>query len=241
MELTFKKIALGALSLILLLICVEIIGLIWMASSYSRYKMFWHRKAAEQASYTYVALGDSAAQGLGATSPMNGYVGHIAKNIEQKRKQPVRIINLSKSGARIRDVLDRQLVELEQSGVSPSLITIEIGANDVSEFNEVTFAEEFKLLVQKLPSGTYISDIPDFGGGPHLNNQREASKIARKIISTRDDLHFVPLESHTRRHFIHTLHHSFDFFHPNNYGYKVWSDAFIAEMNKNSDFLGEAF
>ncbi len=236
MEIPFKKIALLVLTLLLILICIEIVGLIWIFTSANRYKTFWYHKAGVQGSYTYVALGDSAAQGIGASSPMKGYVGQIAEDIEQERKQPVRVINLSKSGARVRDVLDRQLSELEQLDVTPDLVTIEIGANDVANYNEQIFTEEFKQLVQKLPSGTYISDIPDFGGGPHLLDQRKASEIARTLIATRNDLRFVPLESHTNTHFKHGMHHSFDFFHPNNSGYKVWADAFMTEINKNKDF-----
>ena len=57
----------------------------------------------------WVALGDSTAQGLGAASPDDGYVGQVLSELRQLTARPWRVLNLSVSGALTRDVLGAQL------------------------------------------------------------------------------------------------------------------------------------
>ncbi len=68
-----------------------------------RYRDFWlhqNKTAVVKDHLVYVALGDSTAQGIGATQPQKGYVGLVARGIESKYHQKVTTINLSKSGAK---------------------------------------------------------------------------------------------------------------------------------------------
>ena len=60
----------------------------------------------------WVVLGDSTAQGLGAPSPEGGYVGQVLAELRQRTGQRWRVLNLSTSGALIRDVLHDQLPRL---------------------------------------------------------------------------------------------------------------------------------
>ncbi len=64
----------------------------------------------------WVVLGDSTAQGLGASSPLHGYVGQVL-NALRRTGTPWRVLNLSRSGAQTRHVLDDQLPLLD--GLSP--------------------------------------------------------------------------------------------------------------------------
>lgn len=57
----------------------------------------------------WVVLGDSTAQGLGALTPDGGYVGQVLGELRLRTGQPWRVLNLSTSGALIRDVLGGQL------------------------------------------------------------------------------------------------------------------------------------
>ena len=57
----------------------------------------------------WVVLGDSTAQGLGAPSPEGGYVGQVLAELRLRTGQRWRVLNLSTSGALIRDVLGDQL------------------------------------------------------------------------------------------------------------------------------------
>ena len=49
----------------------------------------------------YVAIGDSAAQGIGASRPDRSYVGVLADDIHAATGRSVRVINLSISGATV--------------------------------------------------------------------------------------------------------------------------------------------
>jgi acyl-CoA thioesterase I len=68
----------------------------------------------------WVVLGDSTAQGLGAPTPMGGYVGQVLAGLRLQTGQRWRVLNLSLSGALIRDVLRDQLPRLP---VAPDLVT----------------------------------------------------------------------------------------------------------------------
>ena len=55
----------------------------------------------------WVVLGDSTSQGLGATTREAGYVGVVHEAL--RRRDAWRVINLSRAGAGVADVLARQL------------------------------------------------------------------------------------------------------------------------------------
>jgi len=76
----------------------------------------------------WVVLGDSTAQGLGAPSPEDGYVGQALDALRRRTGLPWQVLNLSASGSLIRDVLHHQLPRLP---VSADLVTCGIGINDV--------------------------------------------------------------------------------------------------------------
>lgn len=217
-----------ALALIGLLVAVvivtEILGLLLLLNQVSRYRNFWLREQQKTGEVVYVAIGDSAAQGVGATSPYRGYVGLIAKKLEQATGKKVKIINVSVTGAKVADALEKQLPQLAE--LQPDFITVEVGANNVKTYDEVQFKKDFTQLVQRLPSGSYIADVPDFGWGKHLSKQRRAAEVAREIIATRPDIKLVQLDAYMQKNFNHLLDYAPDFFHPDNSGYRVWADAF---------------
>ena len=70
--------------IIVAVIILELVALAWLFFTVGNYKNFWANKSQESGEITYLALGDSAAQGIGATSPMRGYVGIIAKRLDDK-------------------------------------------------------------------------------------------------------------------------------------------------------------
>lgn len=74
------------------LLLLELIALFWLYLSVGSYQKFWQKKATEVGEITYLALGDSAAQGIGASSPMRGYVGAVARRIEAQTGKRVRVV-----------------------------------------------------------------------------------------------------------------------------------------------------
>lgn len=187
------------------------------------YAAYWERRAEESGEVLYVALGDSAAQAVGATEPWRGYVGVLAAELEESTGRTVRVVNIAVSGARARDVLDEQLPRLE-SLPSADVLTLAIGGNDAGSTDPQAFRATFAAILEALPDGAIVADLPDFQGGPRLDASRQLSAIAREEILARPRLRFAPLEEATRDNT--WLDYAPDFFHPDDSGYQRWADAF---------------
>jgi len=223
------RIGLALLALIIIGLLIEGALLLRLHNDVSTFAKYWQQKNAEvkaSDSLVYVAFGDSTAQGIGASSPENGYVSLVAKKFATKTGKPVKIINLSVSGAKTDDVLSKQLPAYRKLAMKPDLVTVEIGANDIKNFNAAQFQKSFEELAQQLPKGTYVSDIPWFGGRARGSSKaaQQASVIIREIVS-KYGLTQVDLERATHAHNGLKMY-SADYFHPSTYGYTVWAEAF---------------
>jgi len=216
---------------ILAVVVIEVIALVWLYFSIGRYKNFWQQKANQPGEITYLAIGDSAAQGIGATSPMRGYVGLIAKRLEAKTGKKVNIINLSVTGAKISDVQRDQIPKIK--GIKADIVTIEVGANDIRTFKEDQFKKEFSQLLTSLPDQTYVSDMPLFNSRPSSTMPaKEASIIIRELVAKDIDLNFVALQKQTEEN-QSIFGFAPDLFHPNNLSYKNWADAFWEKIDQS--------
>jgi acyl-CoA thioesterase-1 len=210
------------------LVVIELIALLWLATSVNRYSAYWDEKAKESGDITYLALGDSAAQGIGATHPLKGYVGLIVKNIEEKSGKSVRTVNISKTGAKMDDYLKEQAPKI--SSIEADIVTIEIGANDITNYNADDFRAKFKQVLATLPSGSYVANMPLFNSRPgSTENAKQASAIIREELIAYPELVFVDLQSETEQH-QNILGFAPDLFHPNNISYKNWANAFLKKM-----------
>ncbi len=207
-----------------------------VARSVDAYATYWAQPRGEAGGLLYVALGDSAAQGIGASRPERGYVGLIAQRLRDRTGRPVQVVNLSRSGARIGDVLDRQLPALAALGRTPDLLTVAVGGNDVRAYNREQFAAEATRLTKALPKGAYVADAPYF---MHGRWQRDASEAAAALRRTtaRDGLVAVPLHDALRDQGWTAMLTQFaaDWFHPNDRGHRVWADAFWTAITSDAD------
>lgn len=202
-----------------------------------RYQNYWDRRnhqSAKPNEILYIALGDSTAQGIGAGKPENGYLGIIADNLKQKNNRPVRLVNLSKSGAKIDHVLNVQLPKLKALDVDKeTVITVEIGANDMKSFDAGKFENEMDSLMSQLPKQTIISDIPYFGGSIFRKLEPtviQANEIMAKLAKTHG-FELASLHDKIKNNSgPKTL--AADWFHPSNYGYRTnWAPAFLERLN----------
>ena len=210
------------------MVAIEFVALSMLYISVGKNKDFWESKSNESGEITYLALGDSAAQGIGATSPMRGYVGVIAKRLEQKTGKKVRIINLSETGATLADYLETQAPKV--AGIEPDYVTIEIGANDIKTFDESKFRTEFKQVLSSLPDGTFVANMPLFNSRPSSTKPaKQASIIIGEELQKFPELKFVDLQKQTIEN-QSIFGFSPDLFHPNNLSYKNWADAFWIEI-----------
>lgn len=187
---------------------------------------YWRERKAEEGDLLYVAIGDSAAQGIGASRPAHSYVGFIAKELRTRTEVPVRVVNLSVSGATIRMAIDTQLPALAK--LHPDILTVCIGANDVATFEPARFERELAVLMDALPSHAIVADLPSFYFLPAERKVRAANRILRRLAAERG-LTVVPLHARTRRYGLWGVSTQFagDLFHPNDRGYRVWAGAFI--------------
>ncbi|MBC7707780.1 SGNH/GDSL hydrolase family protein [Polaromonas sp.] len=211
------------------LVLAEIISLLQLRSSLTSNATYWKQRSAVMGEITYVALGDSAAQGIGASKPANGYVGIIAERLERKTGKTVRVVNLGVSGAKVQDVIDKQIPQLKN--YKPDYVTIEAGANDVVNFNAAKFKASYDQLVPLLPANTVVATMPNFGGRISRDNAvKAANNIVRETAASRGLL-VADLYTVTKSH-ESPFNYAADFFHPNNRGYKNWADAFWTVLNK---------
>lgn len=213
------------------LVLIELVLLQRLLAQRPAYKKYWNNRAQAEipANATmYVALGDSTAQGIGASKPEKGYVGLLAEALAQKTRRPVHVINLSRSGAKIQDVLERQLPELQKLMLPvDAVITLNIGSNNIGGYNAQEFEAGMEQIVKQMPPQTVVGDIPYFGGGRGNGGERNASdasviiaNLAKKYNLRLAQLHQATRLGHGVRDF------AADFFHPSDRAYQKWFKAF---------------
>jgi hypothetical protein len=114
----------------------------------------------------WVVLGDSTSQGIGATTREVSYVGVVHEML--RRRDAWRVVNLSRAGADVADVLARQLPELASlTAEEPAaLVSCIIGAEDVARHTP-GLDTSLRQVIAALPTGSVIGTIPRTGrGGP---------------------------------------------------------------------------
>lgn len=186
---------------------------------------FWRAQRRKTGDHLYVAIGDSAAQGIGASRPNHSYVGLLARSIRRHTGGTLRVVNLAQSGARVREALE-QLPALAR--LNPDIMTVSIGANDVGEFDPVRFEREIRELYSALPEFAIVADLPSFYYGDAERKVRVANEIVHRVAGELG-LVVAPLHRITRaRTAARTALRDVaaDFFHPNDRGYAVWASAF---------------
>ena len=138
----------------------------------------------------------------------------------------MRIVNLSVSGAKIQDVINKQLPELKN--YKPNLVTIDIGGNDVAgKYNSATFQAEYDKLAAALPRGTVVGNLPYFGGRIRHNAQALNANTFISAAAQKYGLGVADLQTITRAH-DSLSDYAADYFHPSDRGYQNWAAAYWA-------------
>ena len=196
------------------------------------YADYWNSTAKhDPAHLLYVSLGDSAAQGIGSSSIDNSYIKIIARYISKQTGRPVDVINFSKSGGKLHDVITDQLPKLSQ--LKPDFITVDIGANDVvGGTSHDAMAKEYDQLIGQLRGYPVVfANIPDFMLGAQ---QRSAQKINKTIkeLCLRYGVPQADLNDATTRKMWALNEYAADGFHPSNAGHRTWASAFIPPIDE---------
>ena len=184
------------------------------------------RGRARDGSLLYVALGDSAALGLGARRPETGYVGILADAVAARTGRHVRVRNLAIDGATLGVVLRDELGRLE--GLEPDLVTLGIGANDIWTFDPERFRSEYTRICDALPPGTLVAELPSFSVLPVARRARAANRIIHEVAEAHG-FWVAPLYAMTGVGGVvdAVLGAAGDRFHPNDRGHRRWADAFL--------------
>jgi lysophospholipase L1-like esterase len=213
--------------------------LVRLRRSVGEHQQYWSRSRGRTGGLLYAALGDSAAQGIGASRPDRGYVGVLARRLEAVTARPVEVVNLSRSGARLADVLHTQLPALTALGRTPHVVTVAVGGNDIVPFDRALFAEQADRLADALPDGAYVADAPYFMHGRFERDSRDAADLLA-AAAVRRGLRPVALHDaqQTRGWCAMATDFAADWFHPNDRGHRVWADAFWDRMITDLGSLG---
>ncbi|MET4703644.1 SGNH/GDSL hydrolase family protein [Frigoribacterium sp. UYMn621] len=193
---------------------------------------WWKEQRAKDGELLYVAIGDSAAQGVGASQPGRSYVGLIARHLRERTGRSVRVVNLSISGARLREAIAVQLAPLRR--LSPDIVTVAIGANDMPAFDRDRFTRELTEVYASLPAGAIVAEVPSFYLGAAERNVKVANTIVHRLAEEHG-FEVAPLYAKTRGQgaALYALNRvAADFFHPNDRGYRVWASAFLPLIDR---------
>lgn len=186
-----------------------------------------NRAALQQYGPLWVAIGDSMTQGIGASAFDQGWVGQLGKQLTEAGR-PHRIINLSTSGARVQDVLDRQLPALESSHLQPDLVTVLIGSNDlVSRRQRAGLAGRVAVMLRRLPRGSVVANI--------VNPTRTAALVNAEIDRAVVERGLVLANMRESRTMNWRGRLAPDHFHPNDRGYAGIAAVFAEAVGLTED------
>lgn len=189
---------------------------------------WWRGRRKQSGRFHYLALGDSTGQGIGASVPGRSYVGQLADRIEAELGEPIRVTNLCVSGATsflcARDQLPKAVEPLREA---PDLVTLDIGANDIAEWDPVAYHRNLSRILDALPGHTVLGEVPCFHLPWNDRKVHEANAILRRVAEARG-LAVVPIYEATRARGLRGILTEFaeDAFHPNDRGYEIWADTF---------------
>jgi acyl-CoA thioesterase I len=178
----------------------------------------------------WVVLGDSTAQGLGAPGPYGGYVGQALQQLRRKTGQHWRVLNLSVSGALIRDVLADQIPHVPANA---DLVTCGSGVNDILYSPPAKLFGDMRSLLGAIPDGTVVLDLPLPSGFWWIVGRMSVPYITRinRIIYDVANERSLPV-AEVSAHFTAPWTGKFavDSFHPSQDGYRDWTRALLAAI-----------
>ncbi|MGH3256405.1 MAG: SGNH/GDSL hydrolase family protein [Streptosporangiaceae bacterium] len=178
----------------------------------------------------WVVLGDSTAQGLGAPTPEGGYVGQVLAMLREQTQLPWQVLNLSASGALIRDVLHVQLPLIPDSA---ELVTCGIGVNDVLFAGPARLFADVRALLAAVPDHTVVLDLPlplKYGGVFGRVSLPYVTRINRTLhdVAASRGLPVAKISAHFGPPWAGKL--ACDNFHPSQDGYRDWTRAVLAAI-----------
>ncbi|HWG93751.1 MAG TPA: GDSL-type esterase/lipase family protein [Mycobacteriales bacterium] len=173
-------------------------------------------RALEAEGPLWLVLGDSASQGVGASAHDRAYVGLVLDRLRAADGRPWRVVNLSRSGARTREVVDAQWPRGQALGAE--LVTALVGGNDALGTPLPQWRRDVDELCAALPAGAVVGTT---ARGVRERKVRVANAHVRERAAAHG-LRVADLWAHTGPPYRGLYA---DGFHPNDRGYVQWADA----------------
>lgn len=175
----------------------------------------------------WAVLGDSTAQGIGASAPDQGWVGHLDRSLARARG-PMPLVNLSVSGATTADVVAVQLPVLaaltDRLG-PPRTVAVAVGANDVFRSpNLWRMWRSLGVISAAIPDGSVLGAVPEA-------SVSVLARLANSMIAGLAGEHghvVADVPRHYRSPFRGRV--AQDSFHPNDRGHLDWARAFTEAL-----------
>lgn len=197
-------------------------GLAATADQITAHSEFWRNEAASALATgesLFVGLGDSLTQGVGCDDPRDSYLYQVAKQGGYEG----RILNLSRSGARVNDVLETQIPALETLSSTFDVVVCTVGSNDLMRSTRIfALRRRLDLLLEHLPDCGVIATLPAGGSlsASSVNRHLRAACEVTGVQLADVDREIEGWKGRT----------SGDAFHPNAAGYEAWTRAFTAAL-----------
>ena len=191
---------------------------------------------------TYVAIGASDTFGIGTSNP---YMENWPKDLADKLRQKVHLINLGIPGITLHDALNLELpVALDSH---PKLVTILLGVNDIANSIPVTsYSHDLDLMLTRLKSQApsayiLIANIPDLTLLPYFAsyNQQELHHIIEDYnatIAQEAQQHHAILVNLSQQIYNlrdHPEYISNDGLHPTDLGYSQIAELFYKTLKQS--------
>ena len=204
-----------------------------MRADCAEFAYYWHghnERVAARTGPLWVVLGDSTAQGLGAAAPSGGYVGQVLAELRQRTGQPWQVLNLSRSGSVLSDVMSTQLPAVPASA---TLVTCGAGMNDILYTAPGKLFADLRQLVASVPDGTVLLDLPVPAGVWGVIGRASVPYVARinRVLHQAAAARGLPV-ARVSAQFTSPWPGKFarDNFHPSQDGYRDWSRALLGAI-----------
>jgi acyl-CoA thioesterase-1 len=187
----------------------------------------------------YVALGDSTAQGIGASQPEAGYVSRLHQRLRELYPA-ARLNNLSANGATSADVLGEQLPQA--LALRPHLVTLSVGPNDLTSGVSVDQFQDNvdRILTALRETGAVvvINLLPDLAVTPRFRTSRWRDAVERTTAEYNRALEAVARRNGAQLVDLYLPSHqevprrpdliSADGYHPSDAGHGRWAELMWA-------------
>jgi lysophospholipase L1-like esterase len=157
-------------------------------------------------------------------------VGQVLAGLRQQTGERWRVLNLSLSGALIRDVQRDQLPRIPAGA---GLVTCGIGANDILYSTPAKVLADLRGLIGAVPGGTVMLDLPLPTGIWGILGRASVPYVARinQTIRQAAAARGLPV-AEVSAHFLPPWAGKFgpDNFHPSQDGYRDWARALLTAI-----------